>query len=387
MRIVVLGAYGEMGRVTVTDLVDTCKKCEIVAVGRDMKKLSELAHSFKHKKFFTRQADITNIQQTAKAIKGCDVVINAAQYYHNLYAMKACLLAKTNYLDLGGLYHVAKKQLKLNNKFKKSRLLAIVGGCGSTPGISNVMAAFGAKQFDSVKDIHIRFGDMDYTKYNMPFVVPYSMHTLFDEFTMKAAMFKNGRTVFVEPFSEVEKVYFPKPVNAVNCYCTLHSEVATFPISFKEKGLRNCTFKGGFDPELVKKIKFLIETGFTGKKPIKIGNKEIVPRDFTVKMLNRFIPGKKIKYRDVEFLKVEISGKRKGRKKKLVVYSKVVTNKKRNISGGMWNTGATPSVVAQMLARGEIQGTGTLTPERCIPQKIFFRELKKRNMTVFTAKK
>ena len=50
MRIAVLGAYGEIGKLICMDLFDTVKNLELVAVGRDGKKLIELKKTFRGKK-------------------------------------------------------------------------------------------------------------------------------------------------------------------------------------------------------------------------------------------------------------------------------------------------------------------------------------------------
>jgi saccharopine dehydrogenase-like NADP-dependent oxidoreductase len=372
-RVFVLGGYGEMGKVAVIDLFETCKDCEIIVGGHNLEKAKAFAKKFHSKRVKAVFADAENVKQLAKALKGSVVVINAVQYYYNLHVMKAALAAGVHYIDLGGLFHMTRKQLKLHKEFKRKNLLAVLG-MGATPGITNVMAAYGAKKFDKVNEIHIAFADKDWTKYDKPFVVPYSMYTVFDEFTKPPAIFTKGKLKFVEPMSGYKYIPFPKPIYKANCFYTLHSEVATLPSSFK---LKECSFRGGFDPDFVAKVKFLIDAGFASKEAI----------DFTVKLLNRFIPSEKIKINDLEYLRVELKGIKDGRKQARVVYCKAVTNKKWNISAGSWDTGVPPSIVAQMLLKKQIDARGALPPELCIPQKIFFQELQKRNIEIFEAAK
>lgn len=379
-----MGAYGEIGRVASVDLSETAKNTGIIVAGRSMEKSLALAKTLKNKKVVPKMIDLGNEKQTVASFREADIVLNCSPYRLNLAVMEACLKAKANYADLGGLYHATKKQLLLHSKFKKAGLTALLG-CGSTPGITNVMAAFGAEKFDRVDSIHVQFADKDYTKYTIPFVVPYSMETIFDEFTLKPAVFKNSRTVFVEPLSGKEKIRFPKPVNFAECFYTLHSEVATLPGSFSRKGIKNCSFKGGFDPGFAKKVKFLIDAGLAGTKPITIGSERFSPRAFTEQLLNQFIPGKETKINDIEFLRVELNGKTNGKKKKLVAYCRSSANKEWNFAAGAWNTGAAASVFTQMLAKGFIEQKGTLPPEKCVEPPPFFAELKKRNMKVFIA--
>ena len=121
MKFVVLGGYGAMGSIAVRDLYDSCKDCEITIAGRDLEKAKKYANSFHDKRVKYAKADVTNINQTANLLKNCDVCINCVQYYFNLHVMKACLKAKTNYLDLGGMDNGWKEMEwdKINKHYKK----------------------------------------------------------------------------------------------------------------------------------------------------------------------------------------------------------------------------------------------------------------------------
>lgn len=377
MKIVVLGGYGEMGRITVIDLFETFKG-KIVVAGRNEDKAKAFAESFKSNNIEWARADADEPQELIELLRGSDVVINATQYITNLQVMETALSAGANYVDLGGLFHMTKKQLKLNNSFKKKGKLAVVG-CGATPGITNIMAAYGSGLLDTIDSIHVQFADMDYTKYDMPFVVPYSMRTIFDEFSMEPALFSGGKLKYVKPLSGEEEIQFPSPVNRATCFYTIHSEVATFPSSFKDKGIKNCSFKGGFPKEFVEKIKFLIDTGFATTTPVKYKNIDVVPLDFTVSLLNRFIP-EKDRIKDVEFLRVELSGKRNRKNRNVIVYCESRSNSRWNIPAGTWDTGVPPSIIAQMITENKIEKRGVMPPELCIDPELFFGELAKRKI-------
>ena len=78
-------------------------------------------------------------QALAKLLQGCDVVMNCTQYNWNLDVMRAALAARVHYMDLGGLYHMTRKQFALDRDFRRIGKLAIPG-MGGAPGITNVMA-------------------------------------------------------------------------------------------------------------------------------------------------------------------------------------------------------------------------------------------------------
>ena len=55
---------------------------------------------------------------------------------------------------------------------------------------------------------------------------------------------------------------------------------------------------------------------------------------------------------------------------------------KHDITAMMRTTGYPVSITAQMIENGTIQERGVFCPEEIIPPKLFFAELKKRNITL-----
>ena len=371
-----------MGSVISTDLAETFDG-EVVIAGRNLIRAREFARSFRKSSIYGAAAEANNDAQMSKVLAGVDVLINATNYYFNIAVMRQALKNRVNYVDLGGLYHMTKKQLKLDSLFRKQGKVAILG-CGSTPGITNILAHYGSERFDRIYTIDISFADKDYTKYNQPFVVPYSMQTVFDEFTKKPAVFANHKMHFVEPLSGEKYVSFPKPVGRVLCRYSLHSELASIPQNMRDKGIKNCSFRGGWDEDFISKTKFLIDAGFASESPVNIGGKLIVPRKITAALLDRFLPPSNIKINDVEFLRVEITGTKNGKRKSLAVYCKAFSNKKHNIPAGSWDTGVPPSIIAQEICSGNVKYKGVTTPEKAIPVRLFLEYLKARGMEVFT---
>ena len=54
-----------------------------------------------------------------------------------------------------------------------------------------------------------------------------------------------------------------------------------------------------------------------------------------------------------------------------------------SVPAGTLDTGVPPSIIAQMIARGEIIKTGAMEPGFCVDPEKFFDELKKRGMHVY----
>ncbi len=376
MKFVVLGGTGAMGRVTVRDLYDS-SRCEIVIAERNLKKAEAYAERL-GSRVAAEHVDARERHQLARILRDCDAVLNCANYYFNLDVMEAALMAHVHYLDLGGLFHMTRKQLLLHHRFQSIRKLALLG-CGSTPGITNVMAAHGASLMDAVREIHVSFGAKDFAKHDEPFLLPYTLQTVFDEFMLQPALLAKGRLRMVEPMSGRKHILFPKPIGRLEGFYTLHSELATFPLSFKQKGLRECSFRVTFDEEFVERIKFLIDAGFASDKLLEVGNCVAKPRDFAAKVLDQWIP-KTVD--DLEIVRVELLGKKRGKRKRLTLDCVTRSNRKHGFSAGAWDTGVPLSIMGQMVARGNVADVGAMAPESCMPTKTFFDALKKRNIMI-----
>ena len=60
-------------------------------------------------------------------------------------------------MDMGGLFHVTRKQMPLSDQWKAQGLTAVLG-MGSAPGIVNVMSRYAVDLLDSVESIHMNPG-------------------------------------------------------------------------------------------------------------------------------------------------------------------------------------------------------------------------------------
>lgn len=365
-----------MGKVAVHDLVTTTRD-RVIIVGRDDIKAREYARSFKQKRIQWMRADAEHHEELVAAFQQADVVVNCAQYYTNLKAMEACLDAGCHYLDLGGLFHMTRKQLRLHQRFRRKRLTAVLG-CGSTPGITNVMARYGSEMLDRVEEIHISFAGHDFsTSPRMPFVLPYSAYTLLDEFTAHPAVLAKGKLKFVRPLSGKQTFIFPDPIGSVTGFYTLHSELATFPQSFKKKGLKECSFRVTFPEAFMDKMTFLLELGLGSTHRVA---GDATMRDVVAKELNRFLPREDVPVHDIEYIRVVLKGREKKRGVELVLDCLAHSDSRHHFAAGSVDTGTPPSIIAQMIARHEIRERGVLAPETCVLPVRFFEELKKRGM-------
>lgn len=370
---IVFGGTGQQGKICARDLLESGHR--VMLVGRDPRRIEDL---LKNTTAIFEQVDLINEIDIIKAIikSGASVVINCAELLYNVPIMKACLKVKKSYTDLGGLQAITKEQFTLDNDFRKAGILCITG-CGSTPGIANVMAAYAVNQFDKVDSITLGFV---WDSNKKIFVVPYSMQSIFEEFTAKPVIFHGGKFMSSDRMF-CRGVFNFKEIGKQTVYCIVHSEVYTFPRYFKNKGLQNIQYMAGFPEHSIKVIQMLMDLGFDERKELLIEDVSIRPLDFTLKVLKKIKPPKE--YKEIENLWVQITGSKEGSIQTSEMNCIVKTVQGWEEAGSNIDTGRTISIISQMLKNGLIEERGVHAPEGCVPHDYFFRELAKRKMLVY----
>ena len=191
------------------------------------------------------------------------LLVNCAPYVFNLGVMEAALRARCHYLDLGGLFHTTRMQLVRDAEFRRRGLLAVLG-MGSAPGIVNVLARAAVESLRKVHAIRIYNGGVDYTRYAAPWRSASLPPPSSTSSRSRRWSSTRGRFRAVEPLSGAEDFMFEVGLQRV--HASLHSEVATLPLSYRGKGVRECFFKIAYDPVLVERLRLLIDLGLADRR-------------------------------------------------------------------------------------------------------------------------
>ena len=377
MKIVVLGA-GLMGRAVVHDLAGAREVRDIVVADFDRERAQEVARKFGDGKASGLVADVRDTRRLAKVLRGCEVVVNCTQYNWNLEVMRAALAARVHYMDLGGLYHMTKKQFALDRDFRRIGKLAIPG-MGGAPGITNVMARALADKMERVDSIRVYNAGADEQKYDSPIAYSFSIATILDELTLSPIHFVGGRYVEKPMLSEPESGTFPAPIGKITLRHSIHSELGTLAESFRKKGVREVFFKINYDPKLVELVRNLVDAGFTGREAIAVNGTQVAPRAVLLALMQKKAPSKTPL--DVEALRVVVTGKNKKAPVGLAMEMWADHTARPQLSAVARDTGFPAAIAAVMHGRGEIPGLGVQAPENVVPPEPFFRELKKRGFT------
>jgi saccharopine dehydrogenase-like NADP-dependent oxidoreductase len=369
--VAVLGGAGAMGRAVVYDLARAGHPVRILEPERAA--AERVARRYGGARCEVDTADAAHPAALARKLQGAAVVVHCAPYTLNMPVMEAALRAGCHYLDLGGLFHTTRRQLRRHGEFRRAGLLAVLG-MGSAPGISNVLARAAADPLRRVRSIGVYNGGADSTRYASPLPFAFSPATVLDEFTLPPIVFAQGRFRRVPPLSGEED--FPFGLGTQRVRFSLHSEVATLPLTYRSKGIRRCAFKIAYDPELVRRLRLLIDLGLADPRP---GPRGVAPRDVLLDCFRR-LPAPPDVVDDRDTLAVVVAGE-DDRGSVTVRYDLTARAQERPpLSAVARDTGFAPAIVARMILDGRIEERGVLPPERCVPARELLAELAERGM-------
>jgi saccharopine dehydrogenase-like NADP-dependent oxidoreductase len=224
---------------------------------------------------------------------GITFVMNAVEPAFNEIIFDACFEAGVGYLDCAMTLskpHPEKPYERTHIKlgdyqferceaWEKAGNIAIAGS-GVEPGMADVFARFAADHlFDEIDEVNIRDGD----NYTGGGDFGFSVWTTIEECLNPPVIWEKDKGWFTtERFSEPEIFHFPGGIGDVEVVNVEHEEVLLVPRVLK---CNRVTFKYGVPKEMRQLLFNLESTGMADKeRKIRIGDAEITPRDFLVKV-------------------------------------------------------------------------------------------------------
>jgi saccharopine dehydrogenase-like NADP-dependent oxidoreductase len=275
-KILVLGGAGHIGTVIVSELHRLDPKAEITIGDKNVNKAKETAEAVGGD-IKILHVDAAIEDSLVNAIKGFDVVVSALGPFHRfgVPVLKASLMAGVNFVDINDDYDATEEALKLHEEAQRRKVTAVIG-MGATPGITNLLACYGARKLDEVSEIGTYWVWTAIDPTMGPAIVDHYFHAI----TGMIPTYKNGEWMMVKALSEPEHYEFPKPIGAWEVAHVGHPEPITIPRYVKVKNVCN---KGGIWPSDLNDVAKVFSTlGLTSLKEIKIGDHTFKAREIAV---------------------------------------------------------------------------------------------------------
>jgi saccharopine dehydrogenase (NAD+, L-lysine-forming) len=342
-KVAVLGA-GAMGSVAAKLIARHKDEVDLLIVDVDLQRAQAVVADIgtgEARAFDAKSDELTRVLREVQSVAAC------LPYRLNIPVMEAALKARCHYADLGGLFHTTLKQMEYDQRFRQAGAAAVLG-IGSAPGLTNILGKYGADQLDTVVSIDMVDGAIE--EGGGGFGVPYSVETVFDEFTLPAMVFEDGEMKEVPAASGVIMWDFPEPLGTLPAMYTLHSEPATMPQSVP--GVRDVRWRLALPTAVHEGFAFLTEIGMVSNEPVDTPNGRVTPREVAAAVLDR-MPVHEGPPRDVEYLDVRVAGTKDGKPAKWRGLAKL-TPPPEGMSAGAFGTALPIALTARWMAVGKV---------------------------------
>ncbi|SDJ18779.1 saccharopine dehydrogenase family protein [Natribacillus halophilus] len=377
MKIAVLGA-GLMGKEVARDLVKSPGVEAVALTDIDIKQVERASAQLDSSRLGGYQLDANNFAALSTFIADYDVVVNALFYSFNVTVANAAIEAGVHCVDLGGhIGHVTEQVLK-KDKDAKQKGVTLIPDLGVAPGMINILSGHGVSKLDRAQSIKLFVGGIPLRpepplEYNHVF----SMEGVFDHYTDPATIIRNGNKQCVASLSETEPIYFDQfgPLEAFHTSGGTSTLIGSYP------NLNTLEYKTIRYPGHAEKFKLLVDLNLTERDyAIDINGQEVRPRDVLLKVLDPIVDLKDKE--DAVLLRVIVEGSNEGKAKTYTYEMTTFKDRDSHITAMAKATANTISVVAQMVAAGEITKRGVYPPEQIVPGDTYIEAMARRGVHI-----
>jgi len=373
MKILVIGA-GRMGHGAVYDLVNNSPDVEQVTVAdSDLAKAQRVSALVNASRVAARQIDATDYESIVKLMDGHDAGISCVNYWYNVSLSKAAIETKVNFCDLGGNNYVVDEQLALDAEAKAAGI-NIIPDCGLAPGMVSILAMHGAREFNAVEEIHIRVGGLPQKpEPPLDYQLVFSVEGLINEYVEVARVIRDGKITTVPSMTEIEELSFDDfpPLEAFQTSGGTSTLPDTFLGKIRELDYKTIRYAGHCE-----RFKTMIDLGLCSSDEIVVDFQKVKPRKVLGDLLQKHLPADGPDYVLVRLDFVGDGGKK-------LRYDIVDRRDAATGMSAMMRTTAFPaSIIAQMMARGDVLVRGATPQEKAIDPHRFVAELDRRKMSL-----
>ncbi|HOC61071.1 MAG TPA: saccharopine dehydrogenase NADP-binding domain-containing protein [Smithellaceae bacterium] len=370
MRVLALGGAGDMGRTAVTTLVNSSSIQSITVADSNYALAEKFVHFAGSEKLSAVKIDVTEKHSLVDLISRHDLVMSAVGPYYRFGPMitEACIEAKKSCVDICDDWKPMLDVLAMDEIAKRSNI-TIIPGIGASPGLSNLLAALAASEFDEVDEIVTAWGS------GQGIAGPVQPHHvsrrvlesessgqknaaimhLLHECVGTIPTYRKREFVHITALSDADPLQFPGHPD-IPAYHIGHPEPVTLPRTIKANSVSNVMF---YDKSFIKLL-----TQVAGQ----IKSSELSIEEAALKF-NKEAGALASHQETMKFpapICVTVTGQKKGVKIKSAL---ALTHIPYGQMAG--STGVPLAIAAVMLAEGRIGKKGVLAPEATIDPAYF----------------
>jgi saccharopine dehydrogenase-like NADP-dependent oxidoreductase len=249
-RIVFIGAAGEMCRVAIERFAAAGGDWELELCDIRPETLESLEKSLPRGRATIRRLDLYDRDDLRAVVDGAALVVLGAGPYIRTSepVIDACLDAKVPYLDFDDDVESTEAALARDDRARDAGVAVLVG-CGASPGLTNVMTADAARDLDTVERIDVVWvtGDERPHPYGRA-VLEHALHGA----AGPCVTWEHGRRVVHDTFVETDVLPLGNTLGDFRAYEFAHPETVTMPRRWP--GAQRIRVLGSLDPQPVNGI-------------------------------------------------------------------------------------------------------------------------------------
>lgn len=320
--------------------------------------------------------DVRNQAAVRRALKGHDVALSAVPYFFNLQLTRAAIADGVSFCDLGGNTEIVRQQHALDAEARRAGV-RVVPDCGMGPGMGNTLAVHAMSLLDHAEHVYIWDGGLP-QRPTPPwnYQLTFSIEGLTNEYHGGMTVLRGGKLTHIPCFTELETVEVP-PLGELECFF-IAGGASTAPWTFAGK-LQTYELKVLRYPGNFAQLKAFSDLGLFETSPVKVDGKEVVPRHLFHALFEPQVRAEAIK--DVCIIRVRALGRKDGAAAEATVQIVDYYDEATGFSAMQRTTGWHLSIVAAMMARGEIEA-GAKPVEVAVPGPAFVREARRRGFRI-----
>ncbi len=379
MKILCLGAAGKISRESAYDLVEYSDFEKITIADYNEDAGLEVVKWLDDTRVDFLKIDVNDHQPTVASIKDYDLVMDGTTISLNDRSTACIAEAGVHGINLNG----CGAEWEFDRQFSDNGKVCIPG-MGMTPGITNLMTKHAADQLETVDTIRISHGAFRPVAFSP--AIAETTRVEYDPDLPSRVVYEKGKFVQVPPFARPMKIELPPPFGTHTQYIIPHAETMTLPKSLGDKQIQLIEVRGTWPPKNMALVRTLYDWGFMRNDKIKTNGAQIRILDAIADYLLQSKEGQTTDLYGYA-LHVEVTGSREGRK-----YRHILTHTHPASDGSVkgWEklraytrcVGIPMGIGAQMIAHGQVSGSGVMAPELAFEPSAVFIELAKRGIII-----
>jgi saccharopine dehydrogenase-like NADP-dependent oxidoreductase len=384
MKVLVLGGAGMQGKAVLYDLSRSIQVKTVVCADVHLAPLLPFTKFLDMNKITLRALDVKDETALVSLMKDrFDVVIDVLPVSFMGTVAEAALRAKIHVVNT--MYR-SQMQTGIHDRALEKGII-LMPECGLDPGIDLILCGRGASRMDEVYELHSCCGGIPEPKAAdnpLKYKISWTWHGVLLSYKSPARIMKYGRVIDI-PAEElhgeqwVETADFP---GAGLLELIPNGDAVVYAnalgLSKTIRSATRCTLRWPGHSAL---WKILFDLKFLSDSPVPGFPCEVSPLQFMVNHLEPLLQYREGE-RDMVVMRNIISGKKDGRAIRVTFDLLDRRDQETGLFAMNRTVGYTASIIAQMIAGGEITGKGVLSPVTEVPHGRFLAEIEKRGIEI-----